>query len=49
MSASKCVNLVITPDGVFNGFNEVARFYNINKITAKKWASKKAGWSYESK
>jgi group I intron endonuclease len=49
MSAGKCKNIVNTPDGVFNGFSEVARFYNINKITAKKWASKKAGWSYESK
>ena len=40
---------VITPKGEFYGFNAVARFYNINKITAKKWAMKKEGWSYANK
>ncbi len=41
--------IVYTPDGKFIGFNAVAKFYNINKITAKKWADKKSDWHYESK
>lgn len=49
MSASKCKNIITTPDGIFNGFREVARFYKINKITAKLWCGKKEGWSYENK
>jgi hypothetical protein len=49
MSKTKCSTIVITPDGVFYGYRQVARFYKINKITAKLWANKKEGWSYESK
>ena len=49
MSKSKCKNIITTPDGIFYGFREVARFYKINKITAQKWASKKKDWSYENK
>jgi hypothetical protein len=49
MSFSQCKHIITTPDGMFNGFREVARFYRINKITAKLWCGKKEGWSYESK
>lgn len=49
MSSSKATVIVKTPEGVFDGYNAVARFYKINKITAKKWSGKKSGWSYESK
>lgn len=49
MSKTKCSAIITTPDGVFYGYRQVARFYKINKITAKLWASKKEGWSYESK
>ncbi len=47
MSKSKCKTIITTPDGVFYGFRDVARFYKINKITAKKWAFKKEGWKHE--
>jgi hypothetical protein len=49
MAKTKCHTIITTPDGVFYGYRQVARFYKINKITAKLWASKKEGWSYESK
>lgn len=48
MKLSKSKHKITTPDGVFIGFNSVADFYQIHKITAKKWASKLEGWSYES-
>jgi len=48
MSKSKCKSIIKTPDGVFYGFREVARFYKINRITAQKWSTKKEGWSCES-
>ena len=43
----KCTAIIKTPEGIFYGYRDAARYYNINKITAKKWASKKQGWSYE--
>jgi group I intron endonuclease len=49
MSQTKCSTVITTPDGVFYGYRQVARFYKINKITAKKWADTKEGWHYESK
>jgi len=49
MSKVKCKTVITTPDGVFYGFRDVARFYKINKITAQKWANKKENWSYENK
>lgn len=49
MSKTKCRTIITTPDGVFYGYRQVARFYKINKITAKLWTTKKEGWSYESK
>lgn len=49
MAKTKCHTIITTPDGVFYGYRQVARFYKINKITAKLWATKKEGWSYESK
>ena len=49
MSKTKCSAIITTPDGVFYGYRQVARFYKINKLTAKLWATKKEGWSYESK
>jgi group I intron endonuclease len=47
ISKTKSKTIIKTPEGVFYGFNEVARFYNINKITAKKWTIKKEDWCYE--
>jgi hypothetical protein len=41
--------IVYTPDGRFLGFRSVARFYNISKTTAKKWAENKPDWRYENK
>jgi len=49
MSKSKCKNIITTPDGIFYGFREVSRFYKINRITAKKWATDKKDWSYADK
>ena len=49
MSITRCSAIITTPDGLFHGYSQVARFYKINKITAKLWDSKKEGWSYESK
>ncbi len=49
MSKTKCRYIVKTPDGTFYGFRDAARFYKINKITARLWCGKKEGWSYESK
>jgi hypothetical protein len=40
-------SVITTPDGIFYGIREVARKYNINRITAKKWTEKKEGWSIE--
>lgn len=47
ISKNKCKSIITTPDGIFYGFNAVARFYTIHKLTAKKWALNKSNWSYE--
>ena len=49
IAKNKCMSIITTPDGVFYGFNSVGRFYGIHKVTARKWATFKQGWSYESK
>ena len=49
MSKSKCKNIITTPEGIFYGFREVARFYKINKITAQNWVTKRKDWSHAHK
>ena len=49
ISKNKCSAIITTPDGIFYGFNELARFYKVHKLTAKKMLLKNKEWVCEYK